>query len=375
MHAASYSQRAATRKQSILMKPESAESADAEADQFIETMMSRHPQFSKADAEQVLLHEYGLRGKAAPLTGERDENFHVICDDGSQYVLKVSHPAEPFNLVDLATAAMRHVEVSDPTLLCPKVITNCRGDEISGVRDLAGTQRWARLVTWIDGRLLFSVAPSPSQRAACGSFAARLGLALKDFDHGSADRMLIWDIAQFSRFAARMNEAAPSEIAAGLPEFLARFEADVQPRLKGLRRQVIHGDMNRKNVVISGPQDDVINGVIDFGDVVRTCVACDLAVVASSNICDIATFKSDIDDVSAAYQTKNPLTREELRLLGPLVAMRLVMGILIPAWHQQKNPASQHYSFPGIPVAQRFAMAGELISEDLSRDFYHGDEE
>ncbi len=312
------------------------------------------------------LRNMAVTEKPTPLTGERDENFHVICNDDAQYVLKVSHPAEPLELVDLATAAMRHVEVSAPELGCPKVIANCDGETRSKVRDAAGIERCARLVTWIDGRILSSTLPSSAQRAACGSFAARLGLALEGFDHGHADRALIWDIAQFSRFAARMNDAAPSALAAGLRDFLARFDTDVQPRLKTLRRQVIHGDMNRRNVVMSAARDDVVNGVIDFGDVVKTCVVCDLAVAAASNICGVTTFRSDIDDVRAAYQSENRLTDEELRMLGPLIAMRLVMGILIPAWHQRHNPESQHYAASGIPVEQRFAMARELISADLS---------
>jgi Ser/Thr protein kinase RdoA (MazF antagonist) len=315
---------------------------------------------------RVLSEKYSRYGKATALTGERDENFHVICNDGAQYVLKVSHPAEPLELVDLATAAMRHVEVSAPELDCPKVIANCDGETRSKVTDAAGIERCARLVTWIDGRIQSSTPPSAAQRAACGSFAARLGLALEGFDHGHADRPLIWDIAQFSRFATRVNEAAPSALATGLRDFLVQFESNVQPRLKTLRRQVIHGDMNRRNVVMSVTRDDIVNGVIDFGDVVRTCAVCDLAVAAASNICGVTTFRSDIDDVRAAYQSENRLTSDELKTLGPLIAMRLVMGILIPAWHQRHNPESQHYAAPGIPVVQRLAMARELISTDLS---------
>jgi hydroxylysine kinase len=341
-------------------------SADPLADQFVETMISRHRRFSAADAVRVLSEQYGRHGKATPLTGERDENFHVTCNDGAQYVLKVSHPAEPPELVDLATAAMRHVEVSAPELGCPKVIANCDGETRSKVKDAAGVERCARLVTWIDGRIQASTPPSAAQRAACGSFAARLGLALEGFEHGHADRALIWDIAQFSRFAAKMNEAIPSKVAIGLRDFLVQFESNVQPRLKTLRRQVIHGDMNRRNVVMSATRDDVVNGVIDFGDVVKTCAVCDLAVAAASNICGVTTFISDIDDVRTAYQSESRLTREELGMLGALIAMRLVMGILIPAWHRQHNPESQHYAASGIPVEQRFAMARELISTDFS---------
>jgi Ser/Thr protein kinase RdoA (MazF antagonist) len=341
-------------------------STDLLADQFVETMISRHRRFSAADAVRVLSEKYGRHGKATPLTGERDENFHVICNDGAQYVLKISHPAEAPELIDLATAAMRHVEVSAPELGCPKVIANCDGETRSKVKDAAGIARCARLVTWIDGRIQASTPPSAAQRAACGSFAARLGLALAGFEHGHADRALIWDIAQFSRFAARMDDAAPSTIAAGMRDVLARFDTDVQPRLKTLRRQVIHGDMNRRNVVMSATRDDVVNGVIDFGDVVKTCAVCDLAVAAASNICGVTTFISDIDDVRTAYQSEIRLTREDLGMLGPLIAIRLLMGVLIPAWHRRHNPASQHYAAPGIPVEQRFVMARELISTDFS---------
>jgi hypothetical protein len=43
--------------------------------------------------------------------------------------------------------------------------------------------------------------------------------------------------------------------------------------------------------------------------------------------------------------------------------MRLVMGVLIPAWHRSRNPQSQHYAAYTDPGDERMAMADVLLSE------------
>lgn len=335
-------------------------------EEFLATMLASQSRVSVEDAERIAAEHFNKRSRAVALTGERDENFQIISDDGARYVLKIAHPADRLDLIDLSTAAMLHVEQAAPTLSCPRVVADKAGAHIVKVRDSAGVERWARLLTWIEGRMLISTQPSLDQRAACGCFSARLGLALENFNHPAAKRVLIWDIAQFPLFLAVMSEATPPSIAADMGLFLQKYEREIAPQLSSLRRQVIHGDLNKKNVIFHPADDAIINGVIDFGDVVQTFFVCDLAVTAASNIVNATSFRGDIADVVAAYTQVKTLTRPELQLLGPLIGMRLIMGILIPEWHRRKNPESQHYASHPIDIEERMAMARALISTDLS---------
>ena len=65
---------------------------DVEA--FMATMvMLPHP-LPLSRAVSLVRECYGIEARAARLTGERDENFRLSTADGSDYVLKVAHPAE-----------------------------------------------------------------------------------------------------------------------------------------------------------------------------------------------------------------------------------------------------------------------------------------
>jgi len=50
---------------------------------------------------------------------------------------------------------------------------------------------------------------------------------------------------------------------------LNEFEQNVLPVFGSLRHQVIHGDLNPGNVLVAENDDEMIAGVIDFGDMVR----------------------------------------------------------------------------------------------------------
>src|SRR5215469_17529168 len=98
---------------------------DVEA--FMATMvMPGHP-LPLSRAVSLVREGYGFEVRAARLTGERDENFRVTAADGSDYVLKVAHPAEKPAVTDLATAALLHLETLDPGLPCPRVVRERSG--------------------------------------------------------------------------------------------------------------------------------------------------------------------------------------------------------------------------------------------------------
>ena len=122
------------------------------------------------------------------LTGERDENFRLTADDGTEFVLKIANPAESPAETDLQTAALLHIEKTDPELPCPRVLRDCTGGTHVGFVDECGAQRTARVLTFLPGRLLGASTRSQRQRAACGRIGARLTLALRGFDHPAADR-------------------------------------------------------------------------------------------------------------------------------------------------------------------------------------------
>src|ERR1700761_8658983 len=104
--------------------------ATGDLDAFMATMVAAPVAVSVAEAEKLAFEHYGLRSTAQRLTGERDENFHLVCSDAAQYVLKIANAAEDPAITDLPTAALLHLERVDGGIPCPRVMRNLAGNTL-----------------------------------------------------------------------------------------------------------------------------------------------------------------------------------------------------------------------------------------------------
>ena len=130
-----------------------------------------------------------------------------------------------------------------------------------------------------------------------------------------------------------------------------RFDADIAPALPGLRWQVVHGDLNPHNILADPAGPDRVTGILDFGDMVRTPLVCDLAIAASYRI-DPAHPLDSLSDFAAAWHATDPLTGAERALLPDLVAARMVTTVAITARRAARYPANAAYILRNVPSAR-----------------------
>ena len=102
----------------------------AHLDAFLATMVTPSQPIPTGSILALMRQHYGFEPRVTRLTGERDENFRLTADDGAEYVLKIANPAESPAETDLQTAALLHIEKTDPTLPCPRVLRDRTGDVI-----------------------------------------------------------------------------------------------------------------------------------------------------------------------------------------------------------------------------------------------------
>jgi Ser/Thr protein kinase RdoA (MazF antagonist) len=97
-------------------------------------------------------------------------------------------------------------------------------------------------------------------------------------------------------------------------------------RLAGdLRVQVIHGDVTDYNVIAASDRDGRLMpcGLIDFGDMIRSYLVGEAAVLAAALVWHDRDRALDvIVDVARAFHASLPLTEPELAALFPLVLGR-----------------------------------------------------
>ena len=152
-----------------------------ELDPFMATMVAQSRPLPIERALAIAGEHYGLEADATPLTGERDENFKLTLSDGAAYVLKIANPAQGEAVADLQIAALLHLERTDATLPCPRVLRALDGHTQVRFADTAGIARTAHILSYLPGRLLVESRRSSRQRAACGRLGGRLARAVGGF--------------------------------------------------------------------------------------------------------------------------------------------------------------------------------------------------
>jgi 4-aminobutyrate aminotransferase-like enzyme/Ser/Thr protein kinase RdoA (MazF antagonist) len=313
-------------------------------------------------ARQVLRESFEKAGSLTPLDGERDQNFRVDAGDGRRYLLKISNPADDRPVVEMQSAALRHIEMVDPDLPVMRALPTVDGAPWAEVTGADGGIYLVRLFSFLPGRLISASSLTTQAIWSLGQVTARLGRALRGFFHPAADYEIKWDISRMPRLRPLLTHLADDPRRAQAERVLDRFEARVAPVLPGLRAQVIHGDMSMYNVLFG---DDLqVSGIVDFGDMTHAPLVCDLAVA----IADMLHGRDDAieaaDAMIGGYVSVTPLEDEEAALLADLVAARLATEVVVTAWRTERYPDNAAYAESSEPAARAFLDAMEATGLD-----------
>ena len=303
------------------------------------------PAFSTAQAEEIAQRAFDLRASAHALASERDQNFRLRTADGSEWVLKIANPAEDPALLDMQTRALLHIAEVDPELSVPRVRANPEGALFHEVDADDGRRFIVRLLSFLPGKLLDDAAPHPALARDVGAMAARLAHALRGFSHPSSHHALLWDLTQAPDLRERTHHIESASRRCVIEEVLDHFAAEVLPRLRQQRAQVIHNDVSCMNTLVDGHR---VSGVIDFGDMIDAPIVCDLAVPISELLVDYPEPIATAAKITAGYHSVIPLEDEEIRLIPDLAATRCAMYVAIAHWRVREHPENTAYIMAGV---------------------------
>ncbi|WP_075595841.1 phosphotransferase [Novacetimonas hansenii] len=315
---------------------------------------------SVEDATRIAHDIFGMTGVVSRLPGERDRNFRLRTTQGGDYVLKIAHCAEQPEMLDLQDSVLRYLRVKDPTLAVPELLAPSVPQAVW--RDGAGEGRIVRMVTFLPGTPLGNRPATVPLCTSIGGMLGRLDQALAGFDHPAQSHALLWNLrnaAYMRNFIRYFPTGAQRALASGA---LAAFEQQVQPVMATLPAQVIHNDFNVHNILCS---DQVIEGVIDFGDVIRAPRVQDLAIAASYMMGSGTQPLEQFMAILSGYCQTVALTRAELACLPAMMGARLVMSLGISSWRASRNPADTEYITRNQAIAWQGLSRLEALQDTL----------
>lgn len=305
---------------------------------------------SPEEAAEIALRCFGMGvGDVRRLATERDDSFrmtgNVTADsdaadsDAAAYVLKISPPGEDSAEIELPGAAIAHASARDTTLPLQRFVT-----PVTPTPTHRG--RTVRMLHYIPGPLLDEVDPSPANWRSVGRMLARLSSALADFEHPAADRWLAWDLGHLDQLSELLVFLPAGERRDAVAEILDEMTRSTLPALRLTPRQVVHNDLHGGNLVVDPLAPAFITGILDFGDVVRSYRAVDLAVAMSyaRSSPGADTAWESAGDLAYGYGEEGELTDEESALLPQLVLGRLAQRLLLGSWLAKARPENAEYS-------------------------------
>ena len=216
----------------------------------------------------------------------------------------------------------------------------------------------ARLLTFLPGVTFDSAgALTPDALVGVGASQGRLASAFRGFEHRAATNFMAWSLDSGMVANDELWTDLSAEGRACAAPYRERVES-AAAALAGARRQIVHNDGHRGNL-LRGTRDttDVI-GVIDFGDIAETAVIADLAICGASFVDGHPNQCAALCSIAVGYHSAMPLDINEVDLLADLVLTRIVLGLLLVEYQARHAPthrlaeiAGELPSYRGKPLA------------------------
>ncbi len=334
---------------------------------------STRPAFSEEDVRRLVRRRYDLDVRARALPGYSDQNFRLRTEEGKEYVLKIAHAAEDPAALAFQQAALAHLAARRLPFRTPRVRPTRTGALLTTVSGASGLRHSVWMVAFLPGRPFAEATPhAPALLRSLGRAFGLLDEALEPFTHPAMRRTLVWDLRRYAGLYDRLGDLPTPARRTLVEGYLRRFEAGVAPLLPSLRQSVIHNDGNDYNVLVAaGPSGEkTVSGLIDFGDMVRTYTAAELAVAAAYAMFDRDDLLGAAAHVAAGYHAAYPLTEVELRALFGLITMRLCTSVCLSARARRQAPDN---AYLGVSEAaawdalERLASVSFAEAEDVFR--------
>jgi Ser/Thr protein kinase RdoA (MazF antagonist) len=327
-------------------------------------LLAPPPVLGDREALDLLMQHWGLRGTLTKLSSERDLNFRLTTLSGC-YVLKLANIHEPPLVTHFQTQALIHLEKTVSDLQVPRVIRTTYG-----ATEAITPHGTLRLLSYVSGEMMHSAPPSQALRASLGRTAAQICMGLKGFSHPADQNPLMWDIKNASNLRHMIDDIADPDTRRLAVAVLDHFDTHVQNQLLKCRWQVIHSDLNPHNVVVDAQNPTRVVGVIDFGDMVRTPMVCEVAIAASYQLGTDAAHNLGV--VTHSFHQILPLEMNELLLVYDLVMARLVTTVTITSHRAKRFAQNAPYILRNFASAQQglFALA-KVGRASIHQDLIH----
>ena len=183
--------------------------------------------------------------------------------------------------------------------------------------------------------------------------------ALAGFDHPAAHRTLHWDLKQ----AATAREYLPLLTASSGPWWSRFSQTGSGSSGRALPHSVIHNDANDYNVLVDEAGSRVVS-LLDFGDMVYSATAGNLAVALAYAMLDREDPMAAAAQVAAGYRERGALARPRSMCSITLAGARLAMSVCYCAWQagRARERVPEHPNRARVGAARKAGVVSRRMA-------------
>jgi len=324
----------------------------------------------KREIADFILKHYNLQCEVTPLYGYIDYNFMLTTDEGKRYIFKLSSDIDsPEFLQDQNNILQLLQNALDPERQFPNVISSIDNQEILRFQTLDGQYKNSRLLSCVEGNFLNNVNHSSELLFDLGVFLGEMDQILQKAASSHVQcRNLVWDLQNFTDIEKYINQIMEVNLRRLIRYFLLQFREFVQPVLQDLRKQIIHGDANDRNLLAG---DSRITGIIDFGDMVFSQTINELAIAVTYACMDKDDPIDTAVEIVRGYHSRLALEEREIKLLYYLVAARLSTCICMSTHSKIEDPSNEYITIsekPAIELLNRWIGISPVYANNKFRE-------
>ena len=300
-------------------------------------MSNEVPSFNHESLAAIAMGLYGIEGEISSLDSYEDQNARIKTPRGS-YVLKVSNKRWTQEELDLQTRVLNHLHRSAPEVHCPLILTNKNGDAMAQVDGFS-----VRMFTYLEGEILGKVTRNPELNHDIGRSMGHFTKAVETFDHLAPKTSNdLWNLDNVLACKVHLGDIVGNEDRSRIEGFYDRYEANTLPRVKDLRKSIIHGDANEQNLLVDHNNPSRLAGLIDFGDLQHSSHINELAITLAYALLGQDDFESTARQIIEGYTGVISLNEIEHEVLFDLMAMRLVQSVTLSSHRAKEFPENKY---------------------------------
>ncbi len=326
------------------------------------------PRLSAREARDLARDLYGLVAEASPLPSYADQNFRLRTGTGAgDWVLKVANTAHRRHF-EIQAAALEYLDGRLAPDTVPRVRKTRLGQTLTEAETASGQRHTLLVLRYVEGVPIAGLRHhSPRLLESLGALIATVDRALADFSHPFLVREDVWDLRQAPSHSDESGTIEPPRRSFLAKRYLQEFEDRVEPVQERLPWAVIHNDGNHDNVLVTRPDAQLVSGLIDFGDLLRTRRVFGLAIAAAYAAMRKPEPLAAVESVVAGYHRVQPLSEVEIGTLLPSVRARLAVSATMSTARGRERPDNIYVTgaaAPAFEAMERLAGVDDAVARE-----------